>query len=325
MIGPSGARMLQPTWALASLVAMALHLPGCRLSSPRVDGRDTAAGLSTDAAGAGGGPVPGTLPAEGMTLNHEDCGTQAREVEHLLALTSFAKDQAGAFHTVFEESRQALTVCSSSESLWYAFARSAELGFGDYPFKSADVSIADATAVADLALAAQPRSQRIAVIGARLHGDLVNARAALAMNPDYAPARLAVAQTLFDRNELSEALALCGSASVAGADTLCARIFLAQGNASKAASLARRDSSASWDTAPEPYALQSVRCAARETFGLALLAQHSRAARAELQAAAACGSTRAQQSLQALPEQPKPHARPRSAGERPGARPPSSR
>lgn len=103
------------------------------------------------------------------------------------------------------------------------------------------------------------------------------------------------------RSRSSTCCILSDSSTVPGADTLRAEVLLARGEAAKAASLARRDLTASWDTAPEPYAMRPIRCAARETLALALLAQHSRAAKQELRSAADCGSSRAARALEANP------------------------
>lgn len=228
-----------------------------------------------------------------------ECRKLEREVQHAITTAYFVMNSAGAYLSAFDDGTRALERCPDSEPLWYAVARLAELGFNRLPMQVGGARVETAAEVAALARSRQPRSARIAVVDARTHGDVERARSALALDPDYAPARVALAQALLDAGQLDEALPLSEAPNVPGAASVRAEILLARGgpgDAKAAEGLARRELTTSWD-AVEPYDMQPVRCSAQEALALALHAQRSRWAKAELDKAAQCGSARANEVL----------------------------
>jgi hypothetical protein len=257
-----------------------------------------AAGASDGTSATAATPPAATGPVA-VAASPQECRARERKVEHLVFMVDMVENSDGAFQSAFDASTEALEGCLDSEPLWYDFARIAELGFGRFPMQVAGVRVADATEAAALALSHEPRSARIAVVDARAHGDIERARSALALDPGYAPARVALARALFERQQLDEALPLSDAPNVPGAGSLRAQILLARGDAAQAVRLARRELKAGWN-APEPYVMQAVRCDAQEALGLALHAQHARTAKSEVEKAAACGSARAAELLREM-------------------------
>jgi hypothetical protein len=268
-------------------------------ASTGAGGAAVAASSAPGAANAGATPTPAMTGQPAPPASPEDCKLHEREVNHEVMTAYFAMSSGGAFLSAFDASSRALEECPDSEALWYAFARMAELGFDRFPMQVAGVRVENMAEAAALARSRQPRSARVAVIDARTHGGLERARSALALDPSYAPGRVALAQALFEQQQVEEALPLSDAPNVPGAASLRARLLIARGNsgdAKLAERLARRELTASWD-APEPYDMQPVRCAAQEALGLALHALHARKAKEELGKAVECGSTRANELL----------------------------
>ena len=287
--------------AVLSLFALACRASEKDPSPPGTEAASTA-GASGGASAMGSAPVAQPTPAV-TAATPAECQGLERKVQHAVTTAYFVMNSGGAYLSAFDESWQALGKCPDSEPLWYTFARLAELGFERLPMEVAGAHVGTAADAAALARSRQPRSARIAVVDARTHGDIERARSALALDPSYAPARVALAAALFEHQHLDEALPLSDAPNVPGAASLRARILVtraAPGDAKQAERLARRELTASWD-APEPYDMQPIRCAAQEALALALHAQHSRQAKSELDKAVQCGSARANELLRAMP------------------------
>jgi hypothetical protein len=207
--------------------------------------------------------------------------------------------RSGPYLAAFDQSAAGLERCPDSEPLWYTLVRMAELGHRHFPVQIAEATVSSLGEATALAVSHQPGSARIAVVDARVHGDVARARSALALDAKYAPGRVALAEALFNEARLEEALPLSDAPDVPGAASLRARILVARGkpgDAKQAEHLARKELTATWP-AEEPYDMQPIRCAAEEALALALHAQHSPRAKAQLQRAADCGSNRASELL----------------------------
>jgi hypothetical protein len=234
------------------------------------------------------------------TVRAADCGPSAAASADPLA--AYAENEAGGLRNQFMAARERLADCADSEPLWYTVIRASELGLGDFPLTIARQEFADPQALAREAVSRAPRSARIATVQARLDASVASARHAVALDPAWAPAALALASALAAEGANAEAETILAGASgiksVPGANTTRAAILIGLGKPDQAAALARRDLTAQWPDSPEPFLMPIVRREAMATLGLALLAgNHPKEAATQLKAAAALGSGRAQAAL----------------------------
>jgi len=229
-----------------------------------------------------------------------DCGPSAAASVDPLA--AFAENEAGELRNQFTAARERLAECPDSEPLLYTVIRASELGLGEFPLTIAQQEFANPQALAREAASRAPRSARIATVLARLDSSVASARHAVALDPGWSPAALALASALAAEGANAEAESvLAGTAgikTVPGANTTRAAILIGLGKPDQAAALARRDLTGQWPDSPEPFLMPIVRREAMATLGQALFAgHHLKEAAAQLKAAAALGSERAQAAL----------------------------
>jgi hypothetical protein len=224
-----------------------------------------------------------------------------------LTRVALSKDQSGVWSSVFERSVSLLAQCVGAvdtESLWYALARSAELGFGHYPIAIADQQLSNRERIIEAAAQQQPRSARIMTLLARERKTVSSAREALALDPSYAPAIVALASATANDGDAPTAFALLERPAVLetpGAQTLRAQILLSERKLSDAIAAARLDVAGAWAKRPEPIFVVAVRRAAEETLGLCLMADgQTQAAAGHLRSAAGLGSTLAAAKLESM-------------------------
>jgi hypothetical protein len=237
-----------------------------------------------------------------------DCGLAAPALDDPLSRS--AEDEAGVLRNQSMAAQDRLAECPESEPLWYIVVRASELNLGQFPLTIAHQAFATPRDLAREAASRAPQSVRIATVLARLDKTVASARHAVALDPAWGPAVIALANALTADGANTEAeTVLAGAAgvkAVPGANTTRARILMGLGKPEQAAALARRDLSEQWPAAPEPFLMSLVRRDAMETRGLALLAaNHPKEAATQLKAAAALGSQPALTALGKLPPQSK--------------------
>jgi hypothetical protein len=225
-----------------------------------------------------------------------DCSVPVAAAEDPLA--GQAENQAGELRNQYTAARERLAECPGSEPLWYAVIRAAELDLAEFPLTIAQQTFATPQELAREAALRAPKSARIATALARLDSTVESARHAVALDPAWGPAALALAAALAANGANTEADHVLAGASdiktVPGANTIRATVLMGLGKPEQAAALARRDLTEQWPDAPEPFLMPIVRREAMATLGLALLAgNHPKEAAAQLKAAAALGSQRA--------------------------------
>jgi hypothetical protein len=272
--------------------------------------------LSEDAHGLA---PPSPAQANGSsTSNGVSCGTGSRDhgpdadvscdelssnLARAFKIVALAREQTGAFRALFDQSYEAYQSCPDAELVGYALARSTELGFANLPVELDGQTLTNAAAVIERLGSRQPRSGRIATVRARQVSTMASAQAALAVDPSYSPATLALAAATM-ANDPKAALKLMDGIrdikALPGFHTLRARILLAAGNARAAAIEARHDIDGAWADTIEPFWMVGVRREAEEVLGRALLASGRRPqALSHLRAAAELGSAAARAVLDA--------------------------
>jgi hypothetical protein len=231
----------------------------------------------------------------------DGCAGLAESFDSRLALSRGAMDEDGAFVLLLRGAEADLRACPELEPQRYAVARLAELGYSAGDARRANGPDPHAKTLTEAALRAFPRSARIATVAARLDGSVEFARRAVMIDPDYAPARVALAVALAASGDARGALAML-PASGQPASTLIARarISLAAGDAR--ATLA--DALAAGKATPRELEPMPGRDAVRdkeELLGLSLRALGRPAeARRRLESAASLGSAAARRALEDL-------------------------
>jgi hypothetical protein len=229
------------------------------------------------------------------------CEVEGANVEQELWQTRVAKDAVGALRIAAYHSRMVLPDCPQSEPMWYALIRAAELGVVEFPIDAAGRQIPTALDAAQLAAARCPESVRVKTVLARLEGTEIAARAAIALDNQYAPAALALAASLVASGKAEQAVSTLGASAVRavpGASTTRSAALLSLGRARMAATFARRELREEGYVSPEPFIAQFVQRDAEEALGRALRADHQTVeARSHLETAGALGSRTARQLL----------------------------
>jgi hypothetical protein len=152
-----------------------------------------------------------------------DCPTI--EVARRTLAFPVSKDAAMRFregdpaHKVLARDQARLKQCSTSEGAWYAILRAREL-LGCAPQRTLEML--------DQAQRLVPRSVRIATLRARLLGTATAAKEALALDPAYLPAQLALASALLDEGRIQEASAILRRLDYPEAKGLKARVRLSR-------------------------------------------------------------------------------------------------
>jgi hypothetical protein len=233
------------------------------------------------------------------------CGEATSQIIQALRNVAYAQDQSGAFHGLFEQSYALFQLCPDSEPIAYALARSTELGFARLPIEIDGLRMTSAVEIVAQLAVRHTRSARIATIHARQLSTVESADAALAIDPSYAPAKLALAAAKTGAGQPKAALTILKDiknvATLPGFHTVRARSLLADGDSSAAANEARSDINGHWAEPIEPLLMLAVRRDAEETLGRALLATGKRAqATRHLRVAAGLGSHSAEDAITQL-------------------------
>jgi hypothetical protein len=215
-----------------------------------------------------------------------------------LALSAGAMDDDGAFALLRMAAEEDLRACPDLEPQRYYLARMAELGYAASGARRADGPDPGARALAEESLRKFPLSVRIATVAARLNGSIEAARRAVALDPDYAPARTALAAALAAKGETSAALAsLARSSQSAAAFIVRARIKLSAGDANGAFAEAVAASNAR-EKDVEPTPRRDILRDTEELLGLSSRTLgKSPEARRHLERAASLGSAKAHEAL----------------------------
>jgi hypothetical protein len=228
----------------------------------------------------------------------ENCADIERRIEARVSSLAVAADELSAFRGLGEMALTGLGDCPDSARLWYLSARSAEVV--DVLFAGAEFSAyGGAKKIALDAAAHAPHSAPIATILAREDGTVASARRAHDMDPDYRPARRALALALAKENSFDEALQLLNLRDPSSADRIAhARVLLAAHRARDAANEAKKALNHPLTESVEPTPYSEIIRDGHETLGFSLLAEgRKKDALRALRLAAAAGSYAAQTEL----------------------------
>ena len=241
--------------------------------------------------------------------NSPGCQTAADDVAQLLWRTRVAKNVAGLVEQAFERSRASLAECPDSEGLWYAFLRTSELRSERFPVDVGSIHVRSVLEGARIAASKFESSVRIRTVLARSLGSEAAAQEAVALDPGYAPARLALASALIEAGQFERSLRELdapGLRAYPGASATRARALLMLGRVHESARAARHELLQVTGSGVEPYEAVLIQADAEEVLGRALIADHhATEGRDHLRSAAAMGSTTARELLTRL-EHPEP-------------------
>lgn len=232
------------------------------------------------------------------------CASLESGVEAEVRRVAVASDDLSVFRAVGDKALAALRQCPQSARLWYLAARSAEV----LENPSNGLAFAGEGGLKRIitdALSHSPSSAAIITVAARVRGSSSLARKAFALDPNYQPARRALAELLAKEGAINEALRLVVAKAGSGPMHLTrARVLLAAKRPSEAVAEARKI------TIPgEPDELSpavEIYRDTQEVLGFALLDLHKTAeAQKALRSAASAGSVAAQRYLakRAVPQE----------------------
>lgn len=171
------------------------------------------------------------------------CDVVASSLSNELSTSSMAMEPEGRRQAIYDRATAAATRCVDSEALEYVRLRAAELS-------TERVAGDDARVKAFRSLAQDlskqfPASARIATICARSEGSVDRARHAVAIDPEYAPAQVALANALVDAGDVLGAKKVMeGLKSLAKLDdgfAVLARVRWAEGDTKGAIDAATRE------------------------------------------------------------------------------------
>jgi len=132
----------------------------------------------------------------GAAVRLVPCDDLAKELDEEMNRTSIAMEPESGLASIYDRATQAAERCPDSEGLAYLRLRAAELGRGAPVGRQAPSANDEWRKLAPLLAAKFPQSARIATVQARASGTAADARKALALNPKYLPARVALAAAL---------------------------------------------------------------------------------------------------------------------------------
>lgn len=219
------------------------------------------------------------------------CSGLEADLQVSVRLLHAVADQVGAMRRIGDRALADLRECPDSARLWYLAARSAEVLGGQDSGGSSDLH----RIVAD-ALSHAPASAPVVTVGARVERSSTLAQRAMALDPNYQPARRALAEALARDGDIQAALDLAVANDASGPMHLTrARVLLAANRYADAVREARKISPS---TADEMSLSTDLYRDSQEALGFALLglAQPTEAQRA-LRAAASAGSAAARAQL----------------------------
>jgi tetratricopeptide (TPR) repeat protein len=233
-----------------------------------------------------------------MAAHGSSCKDLEAGVESKVSTLASAEDDLGLFRSIGDEALDAVKQCPVSARLWYLAARAAEVLEVPMSGKAFEEFGGLKKIVCD-AMSHVPKSVEIATIAARVDGTAAAARKALAIDPEYTPARRALAIALAKEGAIDEALRLCSAKSFFGADQLTrGRVLLAANRPSEAASEAKKALAAGRPDPAEPTPAIEIQRDANEVLGFALLKEgHKSEAQRAFRIAAAAGSSAAQSQI----------------------------
>jgi tetratricopeptide (TPR) repeat protein len=237
----------------------------------------------------------------GAAAHAANCLEVEDRIDAEVARLRAAEDSLTLLRRIGTDSLAAVTDCPSSDRLWYLAARAAELlelPSGGQAF----IAYGGFKTIVGDAEAHRPASFAIATIGARLDGSSAAARRALTLNPDYPPARRALAFALSREGNIEESLGVATIQRPHAADHLVrAKILLAGDRpleSEKEAEAAIKAPGSDPDEVTLPIELQRD---ANETLGFALLKQgQTERAKRAFRIAAADGSIPARTQMQSM-------------------------
>ncbi len=168
------------------------------------------------------------------------CPSLESGVEAEVLRVRVAKDDLGAFRAVGDKALSALRLCPQSARLWYLAARSAEVLESPSNGQAFAAEGGLNRIVAD-ALSHAPSSAPAATVAARVQVSSSLARKALALDPNYQPARRALAELLAKEGAIDEALRLASAKTPSGPMHLTrAHVLLAAKRPAEAVAEARK-------------------------------------------------------------------------------------
>jgi tetratricopeptide (TPR) repeat protein len=125
-----------------------------------------------------------------------------------LETARFEKEPEGTVRKVFDDATKAELRCPANELVAYARLRSAELGRGAFVGDLTPAARAELRTDADKAAARFPHAVKILAIGARADGTVPAARRAVAADPNYIPAKVALAAALIREGNAPSAVGM---------------------------------------------------------------------------------------------------------------------
>jgi hypothetical protein len=206
----------------------------------------------------------------------DECTDRGQRLYARLEQAPTSAEPRGFVRTVLREATATLDDCRNDAAAWYVFLRSAEL-VAEFPLRIGDVEIKDLRAATDLGLQRAPRSVRVATVRARAWNTVDAAREAVALDPAYVPAQVALGSALMDHDPAAARAVLERVPDldrVPGGFVLLARSRLLMGDLSGAIDAAGKERSTMLRTV-EPSILPDAMAVrdAREVAGRAFLAQ----------------------------------------------------
>ena len=135
------------------------------------------------------------------------CAADERAIAKRFSMAALAMEPESTVGGIYDRATKAEQQCPSSEPIAYYRLRAAELGRGGSMIPS-EADRHDLEAMASQAAARFPRSARIATILARTKGTEGAAHLALALDPAYVPAKVALAAAMIRAGRADDARAL---------------------------------------------------------------------------------------------------------------------
>ncbi len=231
------------------------------------------------------------------------CATLDSGVEAEVQRVSVASDDLGVFLAVGKGALAAVRQCPQTARLWYLAARSAEV-LENPSNGQAFAAEGGLKKIVAEALAHCPSSAPVVTVAARVQGASSLARKALALDPNYQPARRALAELLAKEGAVDEALRLVAQTPSGPMKLTRARVLLLAKRPAEAVAEAKKITASGGEPDELSPAAEMYRDT-QEVLGFALLdLQRNSEAQKALRAAAAAGSVAAQRYLARRPLTP---------------------
>ena len=233
--------------------------------------------------------------AAAALAQQNDCASAEARVEAEVKREAVAADDVGAFRTIGDQALAALGHCPDSARLWYLAARSAEVLESPTDGQAFAAQGGLKTIVAN-ALSHNPSAAPVLTVAARVQHDSSLARKAFTIDPNYQPARRALAELLAQAGSLDQALRLTADPQSGPMHLTRARVLLAAKRPAEAVAEARKVVTPGTPDEIAPSA--EMYRNSQEVLGFALLDLHKNLqAQKALRNAASAGSVPAQKYL----------------------------